>query len=131
MIEPERKVVVIGSELFALGLVATLRGHGYSVSVITGARRGAEMLATISWPPAALLVDLMVARHDDFALLRWIQSRPTLAAVPVLVSSPGTVVGDVGLLERQLHLLGARPLLDPHDLGAILDELVCLPPHVA
>jgi CheY-like chemotaxis protein len=73
--------------------------------------------------PAAILIDLMTAWHDDFALLRRIRTLSQFSAVPVLVLSPGTIGHDHAMLDSRLRALGAQPLLSPHDLDDVLSEL--------
>ena len=73
--------------------------------------------------PAAILIDLMTAWRDDFALLRRIRTSPQFGTVPVLVLSPGTIGQDSAMLDARLRALGAQPLLSPHDLDDVLHEL--------
>jgi CheY-like chemotaxis protein len=115
-------ILIIGHDLLALGLAALLRSRGQRVVVRGGTR---EDIAALVVPasPAAIIVDLMVACRDDFALLRRLRSAPTLATTPILVLSPGTVGQDAGMLERQLRAFSAEPMLSPHDLDAVMGEL--------
>jgi CheY-like chemotaxis protein len=129
MPEPARTIVIIGDGVYALSLAELLRLRGQCAVALDSERRSHERIASLS--PRALIVDLMVARRDDFALLRQLQADSSLSGVPVLVSSPGTVTGDDGRLEAQLRALGARPLLDSHELEAVIAELAALNPKVA
>jgi CheY-like chemotaxis protein len=99
-----------------------LRSRGQRVIVRGGTREDLATLA-IQPGPAAIIVDLLVARRDDFALLRQLRATPALAAIPILVLSPGTVGRDAGTLERQLRAFDAQSMLSPHDLDAVLGEL--------
>lgn len=114
-------VLIIGHDILALGLAAMLRGRGQRVIVRGGTREEIAAL-TIPQRPAAIIADLMVARRDDFALLRVLRATAALADVPILVLSPGTV-NEAAALERQLRAFDARPMLSPHDLEAVLGEL--------
>lgn len=125
----DRQIIVVGNGLFAAGLANFLRSRGHQASALDAGPDCYDILA--ARPPDALIIDLLAARQDDFALLRRLRHNPILAVVPVLVSSPGTVVGDINRLERRLRALGAHPLLNPHDLDAILSELVDHTSHVA
>ena len=129
MPERARTIVVIGDGVYALSLAQLLRLRGHCAEALNSECRSYERLAGLS--PRALIVDLMVARRNDFALLRRLQADPSLCRVPVLVSSPGTVAGDVPQLEAHLRALGARPLLDSHELEAVLTEIAALKPRVA
>jgi len=115
-------ILIIGHDLLALGLAALLRSRGQRVVVRGGTR---EDIAALVVPasPDAIIVDLMVACRDDFALLRRLRSAPTLATTPILVLSPGPVGQDAGMLERQLRAFSAEPMLSPHDLDAVMGEL--------
>jgi CheY-like chemotaxis protein len=120
--ELEAGAMIIGHDILALGLAALLRSRGQRVVVRGGTR---EEIAALVVPasPAAIIVDLMVACRDDFALLRRLRSAPVLATTPILVLSPGTVGHDAGVLERQLRAFSAQPMLSPHDLDAVIGEL--------
>jgi CheY-like chemotaxis protein len=122
MERPTDPILIIGHDLLALGLAALLRSRGQRVVVRGGTR---EEIAALAVPanPAAIIVDLMVACRDDFALLRRLRSAPPLATTPILVLSPGTVGHDAELLERQLRAFAAQPMLSPHDLDAVMGEL--------
>lgn len=122
-------VVVIGDGIYAVGLAGFLQARGYRAPVVSAACRNPHQL--LEQEPVALVIDLLTASAADFTLLRWLRSTPLLATLPVLVSSPGTVVDDTSALERRLRALGARTLLGPHDLETILDELLSLVPAVA
>ena len=115
-------VLIIGHDLLALGLAALLRARGQRV-IVRGGRR--EELVTLLIPrhPAAIIVDLLVAQRDDFSLLRRLRAVRELAAVPLLVLSPGTIERDAPGLESQLRGFGAQPMLSPHDLDAVLGAL--------
>ena len=123
MLKPRTKpLLIIGHDILAFGLAALLRARGLRVIVRGGERQDGEAL--LAGPhPAAIIIDLMVARRDDFALLRHLRAATQLAGVPILVLSPGTVSKDSLALERQLRSFDARPLLTPHDLDTVLGEL--------
>jgi DNA-binding response OmpR family regulator len=123
-------ILIIGHDILAFGLAAMLRARGMRVIVRGGERQDGDSL--LAGPrPAAIIVDLMVARRDDFALLRRMQAAQHLAGVPILVLSPGTVSKDSAALENQLRAFAARPLLTPHDLDTVLGELERTPASVA
>ena len=124
-----RTIVIIGDGVYALSLAQLLRLRGHCAEALNSECRSYERLAGLS--PLALIVDLMAARRNDFALLRRLQADPSLSGVPVLVSSPGTVADNVQQLEAHLRALGARPLLDPHELEAVVAEIAPLNPQVA
>jgi CheY-like chemotaxis protein len=124
-----RTIVIIGDGVYALSLAELLRLGGHRAQALSSECRNYEQIAGLS--PLALIVDLMAARRNDFALLRRLQADPALAGVPVLVSSPGTVAGEAAQLEARLRALGARPLLDPHELEAVLAQIAALNPQVA
>lgn len=118
---PTGPILIIGHDILALGLAAMLRSRGLRVIVRDGAQDNALLL---SGPrPAALVIDLMVARRDDFAILRRVRAAAHLAGLPVLVLSPGTVSRNGAELEGRLRDYDARPLLTPHDLDSLLAEL--------
>jgi CheY-like chemotaxis protein len=115
-------IVLIGNDLLMLGLAAMLRARGRHVLIRGGGRHDLDMV--LAGPrPAAILIDLMAAWHDDFALLRQLRSLPQFGAVPVLVLSPGTIGHDHAMVDSRLRALGAQPLLSPHDLDDVLHEL--------
>lgn len=115
-------VLIIGNDILALGLASLLRSRGQWVIVRSSCRDDLSG-PTIPLPPAAIIVDLMVAQRDDFALLRRLRAERTLAHTPLLVLSPGTIERDAPALERQLRAFDALPMLAPHDLDAVLGAL--------
>lgn len=115
-------ILLVGNDLLILGLAAMLRARGRRVVVRGGESRDIDLALTGS-RPAAILIDLMTAWRDDFALLRRIRLMSQFSEVPVLVLSPGTVTDDCGTLDSRLRALGALPLLSPHDLDDVLHEL--------
>lgn len=115
-------ILLIGNDLLILGLAAMLRARGRRVLVRGGGRHDLDT-ALAGSRPAAILIDLMTAWHDDFALLRQIRILPQFGAVPILVLSPGTIGHDYAMLDSRLRALGVQPLLSPHDLDDVLNEL--------
>ena len=115
-------ILLLGNDLLILGLAAMLRSRGRRVMVRGGERQDLD-LALIGPRPAAILIDLMTAWRDDFALLRRIRLLSQFSEVPVLVLSPGTVKDDCDTLDSRLRALGAQPLLSPHDLDDLLNAL--------
>lgn len=115
-------LVVLGDGIYAASLGAALHAGGRAV-VVRGAAdaRHEGCAGLVALRPAALVLDLMAARRDDFALLRLLRAEPGLRGVPLIVSAQGTPGGDLAALGRQLAALGATPLLDPHDVDAIFD----------
>lgn len=117
-------VLVIGPDLVVYGLTAALRARGLCAVPRPMSERGDyAALVPEDLQPGALLIDLMVARRDDFALLRRVRETPILAGLPVIVSSSGTLGADRWTVEYRLRALGACPLLDPHDLEDIVGAL--------
>jgi len=115
-------ILLLGNDLLILGLAAMLRARGRRVVARGGDCRDLDMILAGS-RPAAILIDLMTAWRDDFALLRRIRTSPQFGTVPVLVLSPGTIGQDSAMLDARLRALGAQPLLSPHDLDDVLHEL--------
>lgn len=114
--------LLIGHDLLILGLAAQLRARGARVVVRAELRRDLEA-AIGGAVPSAIIVDLLVARRDDFALLRRLRDYTPLARVPIIVLSAGTIGVERATLESRLRSLGARPLLAPHDLDDVLEEV--------
>lgn len=115
-------ILLLGSDLLILGLAAMLRARGRRVLARGVDHQDLDMI--LAGPrPAAILIDLMVAWRDDFALLRRIRLMSQFSGVPILVLSPGTVADDHAMLDARLRSLGAQPLLSPHDLDDVLNEL--------
>ncbi len=115
-------IMIIGHDILSLGLAAMLRGRGRRVIVRGGEPKDTALLFTDP-RPAAIILDLMVARRDDFAVLRRVRAMTHLLDVPTLVLSPGTLMTESVEVERRIRALGARALLTPHDLDAVLNEL--------
>lgn len=132
MVVQQDTVLVIGNGIFAAGLAGLLRSRGLRV-IRREAQESSHVLASLPSPPVAIVIDLLVASRDDFALLRRLRADRALATVPILVSSPGTIVGQEAAmnLEGRLRAYGARPLLHPHDLDVLLDALIHRPADVA
>ena len=114
--------LLIGHDLLILGLAAQLRVRGARVVVRTEVRHGIAGACGDAMP-TAIIVDLLVARPDDFALLRRLRGYAPLARVPIIVLSAGTLGAEQATLEARLRSLGTRPLLAPHDLDDVLDEV--------
>ena len=118
---PELPLVVIGHDIMALGLAAALRARGLRVVVRGGMVAGRYLPADIR--PAAIIVDLLMAERDGYALLRALRTEPHAAGVPILVLSSGTVLDEGEDLEAHVRAFGARALLAPHDTEAVLREV--------
>lgn len=114
-------LVIIGHDILALGLAALLRARGARVLVRDGMYEGEVIPAGMR--PAAIIVDLLVACRDEFALLRLLRADPRFCDVPILVLSPGTVSRGLRSLEERLRALDVRALLSPHDLDTVVGEL--------
>jgi DNA-binding NarL/FixJ family response regulator len=119
----QNPILIIGHDILALGLAAMLRARGVRVVVVRGAEPNGNPLSLPGPRPAAIIIDLLIAKRDDFALLRQLRAMPHLEGVPVLVLSPGTVAQDASALEARLRAFAAQPLLTPHDLDTVLGEL--------
>lgn len=122
MMRPTKPTLLIGHDLLVLGLAALLRERGVRAIVRGGERHDLEGI--LGGPaPGVIIVDLLIARRDDFALLRRLRAGAQFAEVPILVLSSGTIGKERAALESRLRSLGARPLLSPHDLDDVLSEL--------
>jgi len=76
-------LVVEDSEPAAIQLIDILSEQGYRVQV---AQNGREALAKISeYPPAAVILDLMMPEVDGFEVLRQIRSTEKTSSLPVLI----------------------------------------------
>ncbi len=76
-------LVVEDSEPAAIQLIDILSEQGYRVQV---AENGKEALAKINeFPPAAVILDLMMPEMDGFEVLRQIRSTKTTTLLPVLI----------------------------------------------
>ena len=76
-------LVVEDSEPAAIQLIDILSEQGYRVQV---AQNGREALAKISeFPPAAVILDLMMPEVDGFEVLRQIRSSEKTTTLPVLI----------------------------------------------
>lgn len=114
-------LVVIGHDIMALGLAAALRARGVRVLVRGGLVDGRYLPHDTR--PAAIIVDLLMAERDGYALLRALRAEPRAAGVPILVLSSGTVLGESADLEAQVRTFDARALLTPHDIDSVIDEV--------
>jgi len=114
-------LVIIGYDIMALGLAAALRARGLRVLVRGGMVEGPFL--PIDTRPAAIIVDLLVAERDEYAVLRKLRADPRAADVPILVLSPGTVLGESETLEAHLRAFDARALLTPHDVDSVIREV--------
>jgi CheY-like chemotaxis protein len=114
-------LVIIGYDIMALGLAAALRTRGLRVVVRGGMVDGRYL--PVETRPAAIIVDLLMAKRDGYALLRALRSEPGAADVPILVLSSGTVLDESEVLEAHVRAFDARPLLTPHDVDSVFREL--------
>jgi len=105
----------------ALGLAAALRARGLRVVVRGGLVEG--RYCPPDTQPAAIIVDLLMAERDGYALLRALRAEPHAAGVPILVLSSGTVLDEHADLEAQVRTFDARALLTPHDIDSVIDEV--------
>lgn len=114
--------LLIGHDLLVLGLAAHLRERDGRVLVRGDLRHGLDpgLNGAI---PSAIVIDLLVARRDDFLLLRRLRGSACLARVPIIVLSTGTLGEERAGLEARLRSFGARPLLAPHDIADVVGEL--------
>lgn len=114
-------IVVIGAGFFAAAFAAALESRGRAAVAIDCGQRHDAVPAALPACPATIVIDLLQARCDDFALLRALRQTPAYATVPVFVLSSGTVMGDdVAMIERQLRAFDAEPLLDPLEFDTVL-----------
>lgn len=114
--------LLIGHDLLVLGLAAYLRERGGRVLVRDDLRHDREP-GLNGAVPSAIVIDLLVARRDDFLLLRRLRGSARLARVPIIVLSTGTLGEERAGLEARLRSFDARPLLAPHDIGDVMGEL--------
>lgn len=118
---PGTTLVIIGHDIMALGLAAALRARGLRVMVRGGLVNGRYLPADTQ--PTAIIVDLLMAERDGYALLRALRAAPCTAGVPILVLSSGTVLDGSADLEAQMRVFDARALLTPHDIDSVIDEV--------
>lgn len=117
-----KPTLLIGHDLLVLGLAASLRARGVR-AIVRGAERH-DLEGIFGGPaPGVIIVDLLVAWRDDFALLRRLRAGAQFANVPILVLSTGTIGKERAALESRLRSFGAQPLLSPHDLDDLLSEV--------
>ncbi len=114
-------LVIIGHDIMALGLAAALRTRGLRVLVRGGLVNGRYLPADTQ--PTAIIVDLLMAERDGYALLRALRTESYTAGVPILVLSSGTVLDESADLEAQVRAFDARALLTPHDVDSVIDEV--------
>ena len=115
-------ILLIGHDLLVLGLAAYLRERGGQVLVRGDLRHDLDP-GLNGAVPSAIIIDLLVARRDDFLLLRRLRGSARYARVPILVLSTGTLGVERAGLEARLRSFGARPLLAPHDIDDVVGEL--------
>ncbi len=114
-------LIIIAHDIMALGLAAALRARGLRVLVRGGMVDGTFL--PVDTRPAAILVDLLMAERDDYAVLQALRAEPCAADVPILVLSSGTVLGESEALQAQLRAFDARALLTPHDVDSVIREV--------
>lgn len=117
------EIVVIGSGFFATAFAAALQARGHVTVAIDCPARADTPSVELPAGAAVLVVDLLLARRDDFALLRALRSDSAFLSTPTFVLSSGTVTNDVAQLEDQLRAFGVEPLLEPVDLDTLLARL--------
>ncbi len=118
---PVSPLIIIGHDIMALGLAAALRARGLRVVVRGGIVDGSYLPADAR--PSAIIVDLLMAKRDEYAVLQALRAEPDAADVPILVLSSGTVLDERETLEAQLRAFDARALLAPHDVDSVLQEV--------
>ena len=110
-------LVVEDSEPAAIQLIDILSEQGYRVQV---AQNGREALAKIGeYPPAAVILDLMMPEVDGFEVLRQIRSTEKTSSLPVLILTAKHVS------KEELHFLTGNhihQLIQKGDIGK--DELL-------
>ena len=110
-------LVVEDSEPAAIQLIDILAEQGYRVQV---AQNGREALAKINeYPPAAVILDLMMPEVDGFEVLRQIRSTEKTTSLPVLILTAKHVS------KEELHFLTGNhihQLIQKGDIGK--DELL-------
>jgi DNA-binding response OmpR family regulator len=114
--------LLIGHDLLVLGLAAYLRERGGQVLVRDDLRHDLDS-GLNGAVPSAIIIDLLVARRDDFLLLRRLRGSARFARVPIIVLSTGTLGVERAGLEARLRSFDARPLLAPHDIDDVVGEL--------
>ncbi len=124
MNRPKRLSLLIGHDLLIFGLANALRSRGERVIVRDSSEQTIAGLDDQP-PPDLILLDLLVARRHDFALVRSLRATETLATVPIIVLASGTLGPEREQLEDQLCALGVRPMLDPHELEDLLSVMAC------
>lgn len=119
-------VLVVDADLEARErLVTLLEGAGHTVGAVGG---GTDALALLSRsaPPRVILLDLEMPEIDGWEVLAWLDARPSLAAVPVVLLSARGPVSLQGAPAAAIAVLRKPP--HPVLLLALVAQLARAPP---
>ncbi|HWH70972.1 MAG TPA: response regulator [Candidatus Sulfotelmatobacter sp.] len=115
-------LVAEDEETDVLLLQIALKKAGLATELIV-ARDGQEAvdyLSSAAVPPGLLLLDLKMPRLNGFDVLAWLETRPELKSLPVVVLSSSSLDTDT----HKALAMGAREyLVKPHGLQALVQLL--------
>jgi signal transduction histidine kinase/CheY-like chemotaxis protein/HAMP domain-containing protein len=124
-------LVVEDSEPAAIQLIDILSEQGYRVQV---AENGREALAKINdYPPAAVILDLMMPEMDGFEVLRQIRSSEKTALLPVLILTAKHISKEElnFLTGNHIYQLIQKGDISKNELLAAVAEMVATPDSAA
>ncbi len=124
-------LVVEDSEPAAIQLIDILTEQGYRVQV---AENGREALVKINdYPPAAVILDLMMPEMDGFQVLRQIRSSEKTASLPVLIVTAKHISKEElnFLTGNHIYQLIQKGDISKNELLAAVAEMVSPPTQTA
>jgi two-component system chemotaxis response regulator CheY len=117
--EPARTVLIVEDDDITRDLLGILlRRAGYQVALAADGQEALDVL-THDLKPDLILLDMMMPRLDGWGFLEAKARRPSLGAVPVLIS---TALGDLNR-DRAASLGAIGVLHKPIDIASLLAEV--------
>ena len=120
--EPTRILVAEDDPALRRLIDMLLSSQGYDVLTVND---GADALAAVdSWPPDALVVDVMMPRISGLTVCRELRADPRFAAVPIILLTARVFDEDI---QKVMELGGMEFMnkpFNPRQLVAVLERLV-------
>jgi DNA-binding response OmpR family regulator len=123
---PTNSILVVEDDAdVRLGYDILLRAHDYDARLVADATAAIDEVQ--QFPPALIILDLVLPHEDGFTVLDQLRANPSLAKVPVIVVS----AKDRHINERRALDGGAQAFVqkpwDDRELLALIDQLLAPP----
>jgi DNA-binding response OmpR family regulator len=123
MTDQKKTIIVVEDEQDAADMFAEMMSvNGFHVMKATGSKLAMNMIDECK--PAAVILDIMMPDISGLEILRYIQQKPVLAGIPVIVVSAKSLPVDIKTaLEAGASIYLTKPV-DYLDLKRAVDKVL-------